>query len=105
MPTQQCTTPLPLSAALWQHLAQPAADTASAAHEAALEEHYQAAYRAYRARWLAIPGDHGPGRLLPLPRWRALLTEWATAQHTATATGTAISARGQQLARALLLDG
>lgn len=61
----------------------------------------QAAYAIYRRRWQLVPGDHAPGRLLTIERWRELMLELA--QEMEQAQGGELSRRATVLHRALLL--
>ncbi|MEZ4830612.1 MAG: hypothetical protein R2873_01190 [Caldilineaceae bacterium] len=57
-------------------------------------------YEAYRARWLKVPGDHAPGRILAFERWRALVDELS---RLSTKTDARSSKRRDQLRSALLM--
>jgi hypothetical protein len=75
-------------------------DSRLAIHER-LEQLHQAAYEEYRVRWLNVPGDHGPGRLLDYTTWRKLAEELAQLRSQATQDGSDLDPRYRQLCRLL----
>lgn len=74
-------------------------DPAQSASQERLEAAQRAAYEEYRQRWLQVPGDHAPGRLLSYAVWRSLAEELAQL----TAQGVDAEPRGRQLYNALLI--
>lgn len=62
-----------------------------------------AEYDNYRQRWLSVPGDHAPGRLLDFARWQALCLELAELTSRADKLNAGTDKRIRQLQWALLV--
>ncbi|MEZ4617074.1 MAG: hypothetical protein R2867_16420 [Caldilineaceae bacterium] len=81
-----------------------AADSTAADSTAAVDGLWQLGYQHYRQRWLQVPGDHAPGRLLTPAHWQVLMTELVqTLVNQPRGIGIQ-NARAELLRRALLLN-